>query len=214
MSRTIAAPNLGKGDKTRQSILTAAADIASAEGLNGLTIGKLASTLGMSKSGLYAHFDSKEDLQLAVVDVARTNFERSVEPPTLDASAGLPKLMALLTSWADSIDHTNYRGGCFFAAAAAEFDGRPGAVRDAIARLSKAWINRLSDEAVTAQNEGHFKKSTDVRQLVFEVHAFVQEANWAKQLLDDKQAFKRAKRAIRGCLENVATAKGARLLHA
>lgn len=213
MNSKLAEPDLGKGDKTRLSILSAAVDIASAEGLEGLTIGKLASTLGMSKSGLYAHFGSKEDLQLAVVDVARANFEQSVEPPTSDAVAGLPKLLALLMSWAESIDRTDYRGGCFFAAAAAEFDSRPGAVRNEIARLSKAWINRVIAEAVTAREAGHLKNATDEQQLVFEVHAFVQEANWAKQLLGDKQAFERARLAIHRCLQHAATAKGAKLLH-
>lgn len=212
MSDKSTEPDLGKGDKTRQHILDVAVDVASAEGLEGLTIGKLASTMGMSKSGLYAHFGSKEELQLAVVEVARANFEQSVFPQVSEAVSGLPKLLALLVSWADSIDGTDYRGGCFFAAAAAEFDSRPGAVRNEVARLSKSWIDRISAEAVTAQKAGHLKKSTDVVQLAFEVHAFVQEANWAKQLLGDKQAFERARIAIRSCLIRAATAKGAQLL--
>ncbi len=205
---------LGKGQSTRYQILDVAADVASAHGLEGLTIGKLATALRMSKSGLYAHFGSKEELQLAVVEMARQRFVAEVEPPAKDAKPGLPKLFALLMSWADSIDNTAYRGGCFFAAASAEFDDRPGTVRSEIARLTKTWIDLLEAEARNARELGHITTSTDVIQLIFEVHAFVQEANWAKQLLDNKQAFKQAKKSIGDGLQRVATARGRKLLPA
>lgn len=201
-----------KGERTRQEILAVAADLASAEGLEGLTIGRLASTLGMSKSGLYAHFGSKEDLQLAVVDRARQGFEATVLAPVEGAPDGLPRVHALLTSWAESIEHSEYRGGCFFAAASAEFDDRPGPVRDEIARLTKLWIDLLRQEFQTAQALRHLRPQADPAQMAFEVHAFVQEANWARQLLGDEEAFARAGRSIRACLEREATAKGKRLL--
>ena len=125
---------------------------------------------------------------------------------------GLPKLQALLMSWADSIEHSTYRGGCFFAATSAEFDDRPGPVRAEIAGLAKAWIDLLQEQARAAQSLGELKPHANPTQMAFEVHAFVQEANWAKQLLDDKTAFQRAKRSIRACLERESTAKGKRPL--
>ncbi|GAB4151833.1 MAG: TetR/AcrR family transcriptional regulator [Planctomycetaceae bacterium] len=203
---------MGKGQKTRQQILAVAADLASAKGLEGLTIGTLAKLLGMSKSGLYAHFGSKEDLQLAVIDLARQRFEATVLPPATQLPDGLPKILALLTSWADSIEHSTYRGGCFFAAASAEFDDRPGPVRDEIARLTKQWLDLLTQGFESARMLKQLKSRSDPAQMAFEVHAFVQEANWARQLLNDKQAFARARRSIRACLEREATAKGKKLI--
>jgi AcrR family transcriptional regulator len=202
----------GKGDKTRREILDVAADLASARGLEGLTIGDLADVLGMSKSGLFAHFRSKEALQLAVVDLARAEFERRVLPAGDGAPPGVGRLLAWLLAWADHIDRGRFRGGCFFAAASAEFDDRPGPVRDEIARLTRSWIDLLVREAEAARSQGQLRPRADPRQIVFEVHAFVQEANWAKQLLEDHQAFDRARRAIRSCLERQATARGRRHL--
>lgn len=201
-----------KGERTRQQILAVATDIASAEGLEGLTIGALAKLLDISKSGLFAHFGSKEELQLAVVDLARKRFETVVLPRAEGAQDGLPKLHALLLSWADSIDKSDYRGGCFFAAVSSEFDDRPGPVRDEIALLSRAWIDLLIAEIKNARSRKHLLSKVDAVQMAFELHAFVQEANWAKQLLGDKRAFQRAKRSIYACLEREATATGKRLM--
>lgn len=203
---------LRKGEKTRQQILAVAADLASAEGLEGLTVGNLAKSLCMSKSGLYSHFGSKEELQLAVVDLARQRFEATVLPAAEEFGDGLPKLHALLMSWADSIENSTYRGGCFFAAASAEFDDRPGSVRDEIARLSKAWLDLLVQGFDSARTLKQLKTQADPEQMAFEVHAFVQEANWAKQLLGEKRAFGRAKRSIQACLERETTAKGRKLI--
>jgi AcrR family transcriptional regulator len=200
-----------KGNKTRHGIVSLAADLATARGLEGLTVGELAKSLRMSKSGLFAHFGSKEELQLAVVDNAREQFEQRVLPAGERAEPGLPRLLALLIAWSDHIEHTHHRGGCFFAAASAEFDDRPGPVRDEIARLTSLWVDRLIKEAATAKSLGHLRPGADPRQMAFEVHAFVQEANWAKQLHSDQYAFKRARRAIRACLHRQATAKGSRL---
>jgi AcrR family transcriptional regulator len=201
-----------KGERTRRGIVRLAADVATAGGLEGLTVGSLARSLGMSKSGLFAHFGSKEDLQLAVVDSAREHFEKEILPAGGRAGPGLPRLLALVTAWSDHIEHSPHRGGCFFAAASAEFDDRPGPVRDRIARLTKAWVDRLVREAAAAQSLGHLRRKADPRQIAFEVHAFVQEANWAKQLHGDRQAFERARRAARACLLRDATAKGRRSL--
>jgi AcrR family transcriptional regulator len=201
-----------KGERTRQEVVRLAADIATALGLEGLTVGSLAKSLGMSKSGLFAHFGSKEELQLAVVDVAREQFEKRVLPAGEQAEPGLPRLFALLMAWTDHIEHTPHRGGCFFAAASAEFDDRAGPVRDKVARLTKLWVDGLIREAAAAKSLGELRPEADPRQIAFEVHAFVQEANWAKQLHSDPCAFERARRAIRACLQREATAKGRRSL--
>ena len=201
-----------KGTRTHREIVTLAAGVATAQGLEGLTVGSLAKSLGMSKSGLFAHFGSKEDLQLAVVDNAREHFEKSVLPAGRGAEPGLPRLLAFLTAWADHIENAPCRGGCFFAAASAEFDDRPGPVRDEIARLTKVWVDRLVRLVATAKSFRQLRRESDPRQIAFEVHAFVQEANWAKQLHGDRQAFERARRAIRSRLQRAATAKGRRSL--
>ena len=211
-AKSAAIDELSKGKQTRRQILNVAADLASAEGLEGLTIGNLAKALKMSKSGLYAHFGSKEELQLAVVDLARQRFEAAVLPAVEGKADGLSRLCSALLSWADFIDKSSDRGGCFFAAASAEFDDRPGPVRDEIVRLTKSWLDLLRREATTASSLGQLKAEAVPAQMVFEVHAFVQEANWAKQLLGDKTAFKTAKRSIRACLERAASAKGRKQL--
>jgi AcrR family transcriptional regulator len=201
-----------KGNRTRQAIVSLAAELATSAGLQGLTVGSLANSLGMSKSGLFAHFGSKEDLQLAVIDSAREQFEKRVLPAGGQAEPGLPRLLALVMAWSDHIEHTPHRGGCFFAAASAEFDDRAGPVRDEIARLTRLWVDRLIREAAAAKSRGQLRAKADPGQIAFEVHAFVQEANWAKQLHNDQQAFQLARRAIRACLDREATAKGRRFL--
>ena len=115
-----------QGERTRQAILEAAVHIASAQGLEGLTIGRLASELSMSKSGLFAHFGSKEELQVATVEAARAIFIREVIKPAFDATEGLVRLYKLCDIWLSYVQSGVFRGGCFFAAAAAEFDSRPG----------------------------------------------------------------------------------------
>jgi AcrR family transcriptional regulator len=201
-----------KGVRTRQGIVRLAADLASAEGLEGLTVGGLAAALGMSKSGLFAHFGSKEALQLAVVDNAREQFEKRVFPASRKARSGLPRLLTLLLAWCDHVEYAAHRGGCFFAAASAEFDDRPGPVRDEIARLTSLWLAHLTSEAVAAKSLGQLRRKADPHQIGFELHAFVQEANWAKRLHSHQDAFERARRAIRTCLYREATAKGRRYL--
>jgi AcrR family transcriptional regulator len=185
-----------KAVKTRAEILKRAVDIASAEGLEGLSIGRLASELEMSKTGIFAHFGSKEQLQLATVGAAKEIFLEQIVKPNLDSHGGLPRLKAMLESWLGYVERIVFRGGCFFAAASAEFDSRPGKVRDEIASLTKAWLMALEAEVALAQKEKQIKASVVPAQLAFELHAYVQEANWAFKLFDDKSAFPRARRAI------------------
>jgi AcrR family transcriptional regulator len=185
-----------QSEKTRREILDMAVDFASAEGLEALTIGRLAEAVEMSKSGLFAHFGSKEGLQLATVDRAREIFVDKVIQPSLVAAPGAARLVAMLDSWLSYVERIVFRGGCFFAAVSLEFDSRPGAVRDEIAKLTKSWIVALESEARRAKALKQLPESVDVQQLVFELHAYVQEANWAFKLFDDRGAFARARAAI------------------
>ena len=185
-----------QASKTRQEILQIAVDIASAEGLEGLSIGRLAAERQMSKTGIFAHFGSKEQLQLATVGAAKQVFLEKVVQPALQHRRGIPRLRAMLESWINYVEKIVFRGGCFFAAASAEFDSRRGPVRDEIASLTKAWLMALQDEIAFAQSLRNMKASVDPVQLAFELHAFVQEANWAFKLFNDKTAFLQARRAI------------------
>jgi AcrR family transcriptional regulator len=181
---------------TRKEILRIAMDIASAEGLEGLSIGRLAIALQMSKTGIFAHFGSKEQLQLATVEAAKQVFLEQVVQPAVEHSRGVPRLRAMLENWIGYVEKIVFRGGCFFAAASAEFDSRPGPVRDQIAKLTKAWLMALQEEIAFARSAKEIRASVDPAQLAFELHAYVQEANWAFKLFDDKSAFSHARRAI------------------
>ncbi len=205
-----------QGGRTRQAILDVAVDIASAEGLEGLTIGRLATQLSMSKSGLFAHFGSKEDLQLATIEAARSVFIEDVIRPALQAERGMPRLWKLCDTWLSHVqgegDTSSCSGGCFFAAAASEFDSRPGPVRDRIAEIMKEWLGILRRAVVESQDAGQMNQDVDPTQLAFEFNSFELGANWALQLYDDKQAFARAREAILERLRRHSTRSGASLL--
>jgi AcrR family transcriptional regulator len=202
------------GERTRQAILEAAVDLASAEGLEGLTIGRLATELAMSKSGLFAHFGSKEELQLATVEAARAVFIREVIGPAFEAEKGLPRLWRLCEVWLEYVRGEVFRGGCFFSAAAAEFDGRPGPVRDRIAEIMKEWLAALRRSVAEAQGAGQLAPGCDPAQLAFELNALGMGANWALQLYGDRQAFARARSAMLDGLRRHATGAGSPLLPA
>ena len=184
-----------RGDRTRQSILDRAVQIASAEGLEGLSIGRLASDLGVSKSGLFAHFGSKTELQLATVDEARQVFIREVigsGPP----DSGIGGVMWLTDAWLDYMEREVFVGGCFFAAASLEFDSRPGPVRDRVASMMGEWLLALEAAIQDAQESGELPGDLDSEQLAFEINSLGLGANWAFQLYRDEAAFARARAAI------------------
>ena len=191
--------------KTRRDILQVAVDIASAEGLEGLSIGRLATELEMSKTGIFSHFGSKEQLQLATVEAAKEIFLEQVAQPPLKNPQGVLRLKAMLEHWLGYVERIVFRGGCFFAAASAEFDSRPGRVRNRIAELTKAWMLALQEEIRFAQRQKEISESVNPAQLAFELHAYVQEANWAFKLFNDKSAFLVARRAI---AQRIAMASG------
>ncbi len=198
-----------RGLKTHHAILRKAVNIASLEGLEGLTIGKLASTLRISKSGLFAHFGSKEDLQCAVVDEARDIFVEKVVRPAAHLR-GLRLLRALCENWLSYGERKTFPGGCFFSAASLEFDDRPGPVRDRIMGLMKKWLGNLEHAARDAQCAGEIRKDVDVRQLAFEIQALAMGGNWSSRLFRDQTAFSSAKAAILRRIDQVTVSKQSR----
>ena len=194
-----------RGRRTRESILQAAVDLASVEGLDGLTIGRLASALGMSKSGLFAHFGSKEELQLATIKAASDIYVREVIAPAREAERGLPRLQALMDHWLDYLRREVFKGGCFFDAARNEYASRePGPVRDAIAADFATWAQLIANRVRAAQAAGHLDPDADPEQLAFELDALGGAANVRFQLDHDEAAFEHARRAIHARLHALA----------
>jgi AcrR family transcriptional regulator len=196
-----------RGLRTRDSILRRAVDIASVKGLEGLTVGLLADELRMSKSGLFAHFGSKEDLQLATVEMARQIFIEEITIPAIAAPKGMPRLWNLIDRWLAHVEQELFAGGCFFTAASFEFDGRRGPVRDRIAAIMREWIGALDRAIHEAQKAGHLDSKIHSSVLAYEINAMAIGAHWAHQLLDDRVAYARARSAILDKLRFVATSK-------
>lgn len=160
-----------KGQETRSQILEVALAQASQLGLEGLSIGTLARDVGMSKSGLFAHFGSKEDLQIAVLDEAREVFTERVVRPALRQPRGLPRVRALFEGWLDWVAASELPGGCVFVSTAMEFDDRPGPVRDAAARNIRDMRETIARAVRLAIAEGHFRQDVDIDQFTYEVQA-------------------------------------------
>jgi AcrR family transcriptional regulator len=180
-------PVTEKGSQTRASILDRAVDLASVEGLEGLTIGRLATELRMSKSGLFAHFGSKQDLQLATIAAAAERFKTQVIDPVLGLPDGAARLREMAERYLDQLD--SYSGGCFWAATSAEYDDRPGPVRDAIAGALDAWLGELERQAGIAGVEGP-------ERFAFELYALVMGTNARYRLSGDRRVFDYAHEAL------------------
>ncbi len=200
-----------RGVETRRRILEAAVDLASVEGVEGLTLGRLAEHLGISKAGLLGHFETKDALVLATIERAGQIFLDAVITPALSAPDGLPRLVALSDAWLAYAASSTFRGGCFFASASAELDGRPGPARDAVAKAMRAWLDLLEGGVREASAHGHLKR-VDAAQVAFELQSLELGANWARQLFGDKTSTARAHRAIRERLDGLSTAAGRRAL--
>jgi AcrR family transcriptional regulator len=194
-----------RGLRTREVILARAVDIASVQGLEGLTVGTLAEQLRMSKSGLFAHFGSKEELQLATIEKARQIFIEQVTRPAIAARKGMPRLWKIIDLWLALVERNVFKGGCFFSAASFEFDSRRGVVRDRIAAIMHEWIGVITRAVFEAQKAGHVDPKVDPTRLAFEVHALALGAHWAYQLLDDRQAYSRARTIVLEKLRSLAT---------
>jgi len=189
-------PPDGKGAATRAAILERAVDLASVEGLEGLTIGRLAADLEMSKSGLFAHFGSKQELQLAAVDAAARRFAAAVIEPAMSSPEGAPRLRAIADAYLAHLDRNAYSGGCFWAATSVEYDDRPGPVRDAVATALDAWLGELERQARIAG-------ATEPGRVAFELYAVVMAANSRYRLTGDRVAFDYARQAIDRLLDEL-----------
>jgi len=200
-----------RGLRTREAILASAVDIASVNGLDGLTVGSLATQLRMSKSGLFAHFGSKEELQLATIEVARQIFIEKVTRPAIAAPRGMPRLWGLINQWLILVEKRIFSGGCFFSAASFEFDSKRGVVHDRIAAIMREWMDVLTRAVEQAQKAGHIDAKVNSTRLAYEIHGAAMGAHWANQLLDDKQAYSRARSIVLEKLRSVATPASPRL---
>jgi AcrR family transcriptional regulator len=191
---------MGKGQLTRHAVLEQATRTASELGLRGVTIGSLAGLMHMSKSGLFAHFGSKESLQLATVRYARDQFVNLVIRPALAAPRGEPRVRALFENWLEW-DTRALPGGCLFVAAAVEFDDEPGAVRDELVRNQidlGETIARVFRGGIT---EGHFRHDADPEQFAFQLHSILLGFHQHSRLLGDPLAAERGRRALDALLE-------------
>ena len=168
--------------ETRMAILRRAADVASVEGMEGLTIGRLAADLGMSKSGVIGHFGTKEQLQLATIDYAAGVFRRKVWEPVQHLRPGLERLLAACESWVRYTENPGFPGGCFFAAASFEWDGRPGPVRDAVAEVTDRWRRTLVADIRAAIADGDLPADLDPEQVAFAIKALVFGMNPTRQM--------------------------------
>ena len=189
---------VARGDATRRLVLRRAVDVASVDGLEGLSLGRLATELELSKSGVFALFGSKEDLQLATIDAALEIFRSYVMTPASAVPPGLPRLRAVCENWLDYSEKRVFPGGCFFFNVGAEFDARPGRVHDAVVTASGAFAAFLRETAREAVTMGHLDTDADV--LAFELHALGRAANADAVLNGGTRAYELARRAIRARL--------------
>jgi AcrR family transcriptional regulator len=183
-----------KGEETRASVLSAALSLASEEGLAGLTIGRLADQVGMSKSGLFAHFSSKENLQVEILRAAIDRFVSRVIAPALRAKRGEPRVVALFERWLAWKDELP--GGCIFAVASVELDDKPGPARDVLVASQKDWIEALATAARIAVEEQHFRRDLDVAQFAHEIYCLGYGHLHVVRLLRDPKADARIQAAF------------------
>ena len=200
-----------RGNRTRQAILSHASRLASAEGLEAVSLQRLASDLGISKSGLFAHFGSKEELQLATVDEAARVFTDEVLRPGLKARSGLGRVWALCNSYLSYLQRGVFPGGCFFEAAVSEFDSKPGPIRDSVVEKRGYWVRSLARAVREAAAAGDVRPGVDADQVAWELSCLLVGANGAFVLDGASQGIERARRAIRGRLESIASRSAKRL---
>ncbi len=197
---------MGKGEATRESILRHAVGLASRVGLSGLSIGKLAQELDLSKSGLFSHFHSKEALQIQVLEYGADRFVESVVKPALAAPRGVPRVEALLDRWLSWSQSDPSSGGCFFVAMVTDLDDRPGPSRDLLVRLQRSWMDFLADLVRSVVREGQFRPDTDPEQFANDMYGVMLAYHHASRLLDDPEAEVRARRALAALVDARRTA--------
>ncbi|MGW9449070.1 TetR/AcrR family transcriptional regulator [Streptomyces sp. NPDC055632] len=203
-----------RGNQTRRLVLGRTMDIASVEGLEGLSLGRIATELSLSKSGVFALFGSKEELQLATVRAAVSVFSRRVAAPLEDVPPGAVRVRELCGNWLAYSSERVFAGGCFFYAVSAEFDARTGPVHDAVARARLDWTEYMERNLTEARAAGELVADLDAEQLAFEVIALMEAANAHSVLFDDPRAYGRAERGIAARLYASATDRGREALSA
>jgi AcrR family transcriptional regulator len=185
-----------KGAETRERILDQAVRLASRDGLEGLTIGTLSTELGLSKSGLFAHFGSKDELQLQVLQATVQRFEETVIHPALAAPRGEPRIRAVLERWLDWENDPSMPGGCLLIAAAVELDDRPGPQRDFLQEAHRRRFAFIAKAARMAVEVGHFRPDLDTEQFSFDVTAIALGYHHLHRMLRDPRADERARAAF------------------
>jgi AcrR family transcriptional regulator len=191
---------VSKGEETRERILERAMALASVVGLEGLSIGELAKSTGMSKSGLFAHFESKEALQLKILETAGRHFVEDIVSPALRAPRGEPRLRELFDRWLSW--EKARQGGCPFVEASYELDDRPGPVRDALAATQRDWVDTLGGAARIAVSEGHFRDDVEATQFAYEMYGIFLAYHLFQRLLEDRDARSRAWAAFERLLDS------------
>jgi AcrR family transcriptional regulator len=206
MARPITDRRRLRGIRTRRAILDHAAKVGSAEGLEAVSLQRLADDLGMSKSGLFAHFGSKEELHLATIEAAAQTFTDEVIRPALDVPRGVGRVWALCNAWLSYVERGVFPGGCFFWAVAEEFDSRkPGPVRDSVLEKKAYWSYSLARATKEAQAVGEIDAGVDPEQLAWELDSLLGGANSGFKAGDGVRAIERGRRAIRDRLTSAAT---------
>lgn len=192
------------GLRSRRAILDAAARLATTHGLQELSIGELAEHIGMSKSGLYAHFKSKEDLELATIDTAAEIFENDVLHRVPDTVRGIARVTALCEAFFDHLTRRVYPGGCFFATVGAQLAPRPSPARDRVLKLQQGWIGQFVTALRQACDDGEIPPDADLDQLAFEITAMLFRGNFAWIMTEDERVLNQARVGVRGVLSRVA----------
>ena len=200
------ARSLQKGQQTKAAILDAALSLASQVGLEGLSIGALAEVTRMSKSGVFAHFGSREELQISVIREYHNRFEEEVFFPALVEARGLPRLRALFERWVKRVS-VEIDSGCIYISGAVEFDDRPGPVRAALADMVRAWHRALGRAISIAVDEGHLKADTDPMQMLFEIHGLILALHHDARFLRSPGSIDRARRGFEFIVSHYATDK-------
>lgn len=180
-----------KGQQTRAAIVDAALGLAAHVGLEGLSIGAVAEVMQMSKSGVFAHFGSREELQISVVREYHNRFEEEVFFPAVAGERGLPRLCAMFANWMKRTS-IEIEAGCIYISGAVEFDDRPGPVRDALASSVKTWLAAMNRAVVLAKKEGHLRPDTDEQQMTFEIHGLILALHYEARFLKTPGSVARA----------------------
>jgi AcrR family transcriptional regulator len=197
-------PRRSKGQTSRETILLTATKLATIKGLSGLSLGDLAAEVGMSKSGLYAHFKDKEELELATIETAAVIFDREVLQPAMETHGGTERLRAVVNSFLSHLERRVFPGGCFFAAVAAELDTHPGPARDRVVEVLDRWLSLLGQCILDAQAFGEIDPKAEVAQAVFEIEGMLLAANFLFVMANDPIHLAQAHRGVEHVLARLA----------